>query len=166
MSKSKKETKQGRLARLIIRLNNWRRRKGYNLNPEHVLLLLPSCMQSSECQENIVNDINNCKRCGNCKVKNVVELAEELGVVVFVATGGRIALMKVLDSGIKGVVAVACELELKAGIMASPKPVVAVTNLRPNGPCTNTDVNMDEVRGALMKFIDGPEHPTLRTFCV
>jgi hypothetical protein len=83
-------------------------------------------------------------------VKDILELAEEFGVQCAVATGGRLALQRVKEDGVRGVVAVACEKELSQGIRgAFPKAVLAVTNLRPHGPCKDTDVSLLEVRKAI-----------------
>ena len=144
------------LSRMVIRWNNWRRRHQHLLvRPQNILLLLPRCLQSSHCVQNIARDIYFCRRCGQCKIKNVLELADELGVVPFVATGGRIAEQKLREAWVLAVVAVACEGELRAGIFASPKPVLAVANQRPHGPCFETDVSLDDLRRAIITLIRG-----------
>lgn len=153
MSCAYQSGQKSRVSRLVIGFNNWRRdRKQFQIRSENILLLLPRCLQFSECVQNITQDITNCKRCGRCKIKSLVEIAEELGVMPFVATGGRIAISKVLESGVQAVVALACEVELKAGILASPKPVIAIVNRRPNGPCLNTDVDVNEIRRAIFRL--------------
>ena len=71
MSDHAKNGHRSWLARTIIRLNNWRKQKNnFNVDPENVLLLLPGCIQDSDCAQNIVKDINQCKRCGNCAIKS------------------------------------------------------------------------------------------------
>ena len=146
--------KDSRAAKLVVSLNNWRmRRRLFHMKPENLLLLLPRCIQCSDCPHNIVKDIGNCMRCGRCRIKDLVEMAEEFHIPAVVAGGGRVALAKVLDCWVHGVVAVACEMELKTGILSSPKPVIAVVNLRPNGPCTDTDVDLAEVRHSIRRFI-------------
>jgi uncharacterized protein len=154
--------KKTRLARLVIFFNNWRiSRSKARISPENILLLLPRCLQFSDCKQNVTKDIANCKGCGRCKIKDLVQLAEELKVKAFVATGGRIALSKVQEPWVKGVVAIACGTELKAGILSSAKPVMAIENLRPCGPCTDTDVDMTRVREGMLRFIGSNEceHP-------
>ena len=147
----------GLVARLIIGANNYRKRKkNFNISPEKILLLLPRCLQNLECTQNIVKDIHNCKRCGRCPVKSLIELGEHYGVVPRVASGGRLALAMVLESWVEAVVAVACEAELKQGILHCPKPVLAVINQRPNGPCVSTGVDLDQVRAAVTQFL-GPD---------
>ena len=122
--------------------------------PESLLLLFPHCIQNTECKQNIKNDLNECKRCGKCRVKNLMELAEKYGVSIAVASGGRVALERVKADSVKGVVAIACEKELRIGIMAAiPKAIIAVPNLRPNGYCKNTDVLIEEVEKAVEKFV-------------
>lgn len=139
----------------VIALNNLlvkRRRK--RAKPEEVLLLIPSCLQNSECKQNLVHDVCNCKRCGSCKVCDVLDLAERYGVKPFGAAGGRIALIEAGKKQIKAVVAVACEKELREGILAAfPKAVLAVVNLRPHGPCKDTSVVLADVEEALQVFL-------------
>ncbi len=138
------------LNNLIVKL----KKKKYP--PESLLILFPHCMQNTKCKQNIKNDLNECKRCGKCKVKNLMELSEKYGVSIAVASGGRVALERVKADDVKGVVAIACEKELRVGIMASlPKAVIAVPNIRPHGYCKDTDVYIDEVIKAVEKFVNG-----------
>ncbi len=118
--------------------------------PGELLILVPSCLQNSECTATVRTDISACRRCGKCKVKDIVELAERYGVRCAVATGGRLALEMARDKGVKAVIAVACEKELRAGMKSVfPKPGLGIFNLRPNGPCKDTDVDLDEVEEAI-----------------
>lgn len=122
--------------------------------PERLLLLFPACLQYSKCKQNIRNDLGECKRCGRCKVKDILELAEEYGVEPFIATGGRLAAQKARSDEVDAIVAVACGKELRAGVLAVfPKPALAIHNSRPHGPCVDTDVDLDEVRKAIEWFL-------------
>jgi hypothetical protein len=143
----------GRMVKVWNRVTRLRRSR---CKPGNLLLLFPSCLQYSECPEAIRADLANCKRCGRCGVKDLLELAEEYGTQVAVATGGRLALQRVKAEDVKAVVAVACEKELQEGMKgAFPKPVLGVVNLRPHGPCKDTEVDVDEVRGAIEWFLRG-----------
>ncbi len=85
---------------------------------------------------------------------DLLALSEEYGVSIAVASGGRIALKRVMAEEVQGVVAIACEKELRTGLMASmPKAVFAVPNLRPHGYCVDTDVYMDDVLKAVRFFV-------------
>ena len=64
-------------------------------------------------------------------MKNLIELSEKYGVSIAVASGGRVALERVKSDDVKGVIAIACEKELRIGIMASlPKAIIAVPNIK------------------------------------
>lgn len=154
MACRKKGDNSTQFARLLIYINNWRiGRSKRRIKPENLLLLVPRCLQLSDCSQNLTKDITNCKRCGKCKIKGLNELAGELNVKAFVATGGRLALAKVQEPWVQGVVAIACGAELKTGILACQKPVIAVENLRPSGPCTDTDVDLCAVREGMMSLL-------------
>lgn len=144
-----------KLDRRIVSLNNLAvkvRRK--RTTPDGLLLLFPSCLQHSECKQNIRHDLSNCKRCGRCKVKDMLEVGDTYGIACAIATGGLLALQAVKKENVSAVVAIACEKELREGILAAlPKAVIGVVNMRPHGPCKDTDVNMAEVRKAVEWFL-------------
>ena len=139
----------------FVSLNNMMTKlRKKNCPPEGLLLLFPHCIQNSTCKQNIKHDLNECKRCGKCKVMDLLELSEEYGVSIAVASGGRIALKRVMAEEVQGVVAIACEKELRTGLMAAmPKAIYAVPNLRPYGYCVDTDVYMDDVLKAIKFFV-------------
>lgn len=124
----------------FIQLNNrvvrWRR---VRVQPREVLLLLPHCLHRQSCPRNVAHDLNECRRCGACSLGELARIRDEFGVVSCVVGGGRQALTQTRRPEIKAVVAVACDRELAQGIWAAfPKPVLAVPNRMPEGPCRNT----------------------------
>lgn len=139
----------------FVSLNNMMTRlRKKKCPPEGLLLLFPHCIQNSNCKQNIKHEINECIRCGKCKVKDLLELSEEYGISIAVASGGRIALKRVMAKEVQGVVAIACEKELRTGLMAAmPKAIYAVPNQRPYGYCVDTDVYMDDVLKAIDFFV-------------
>ncbi len=143
------------LAEMIIKLSNkiikFRKLK---VPAENLLVLAPHCLQKKECQQDVHSDINNCKSCGQCKCENLLDLSKRTGVKVVVAQGGREAIKAVKNPKVKAVIAIACEAELKAGIMAVfPKPVLAIHNSLPNGACRSTDVDFQKVEAAVKQLI-------------
>ncbi len=85
-------------------------------------------------------------------------MSEEYGISIAVASGGRIALKRVMAKEVQGVVAIACEKELRTGLMAAmPKAIYAVPNQRPYGYCVDTDVYMDDVLKAIDFFVKSYE---------
>ena len=122
--------------------------------PESILLLLPRCLQNSDCDIRLKGDLSLCRGCGRCKLKDIKALAESFGVKSLVATGGRDAARRSKENGIQVVLAVACRRELAEGIRAVfPKRVFGVRNLWPCGECLDTDVDVADVERALMRCI-------------
>jgi hypothetical protein len=139
----------------FIRLNNrvtrWRR---VQTAPGRLLLLAAHCLQGSACGQNLNRGVDQCKGCGLCPVKELLALRNRYGVRCVIASGGRQAVAAVKDPGVSAVVAVACEKELVEGILASfPKPVLAVCNTRPNGPCHDTQVQVVAIESALREML-------------
>jgi len=118
--------------------------------PEKLLILFSYCLQNSECPQKILVTLANCKRCGKCAVKSILELGEKYKVRCVVASGGAMALEKVKASGAEVIIAIACEKELSLGIKGVfPKPVAAIPNKRPKGPCKDCDVEPEKIEQAL-----------------
>ncbi len=53
-----------------------------------ILLLAPHCLQNSECPHKITLRPDNCERCGQCQVTDLLCLSERFGVKLAFATGG------------------------------------------------------------------------------
>lgn len=147
-SKERKE----RLQAVIIKLNN-RLVRLERPKARRVLLLLPHCLQVNECDIRITHDVYKCKRCGKCGIKDLIGIAEENSLSLFVATGGNLARKIVQDVRPEAIVAVACERDLSSGIADSyPLPILGIPNERPFGPCFNTKVSLAKVREAIAFF--------------
>ena len=128
---------------------------------DKLLVVTPHCLQLASCPHKVTRDPNNCKRCGGCNIGDLVALAEEMGFHFFVATGGTLARQMIYNMRPKAVLAIACERDLMSGIQdVFPLPAVGVLNIRPNGPCYNTSVDMNEVRRQLEQIIEPVPHAT------
>ncbi len=115
-----------------------------------ILILLPSCLQNSECTQKVANSTDLCLRCGRCKIADIMNLADRFGCRVAVATGGRLAMELAGRDHVRAIIAVACEVELKEGLKGVfPKPALGIVNIRPNGPCKDTDVVVEKIENAL-----------------
>jgi hypothetical protein len=124
------------------------------VKPEKLLILLPHCLQFHDCQVRITGDISNCKKCGKCKIRDLVSLTERYNMPVSVATGGTLARRIVVEKRPDIIIAVACERDLTSGIQDSfPIPVYGILNKRPFGPCYDTDIDMEMVEGAVKAFL-------------
>jgi len=126
----------------------------YKYAPDKVLLLLPRCMQNSDCTYKVTETISNCHRCGRCKISDISRICEETGIFVALAGGGTIARNLVKNTRPELIIAVACERELTSGILdVGNIPVVALINERPFGPCTNTSICVDDLKSVLDKIL-------------
>ncbi|MEF9438193.1 MAG: DUF116 domain-containing protein [Candidatus Mariimomonas ferrooxydans] len=145
--------KKDRLQGTVIDINNSLVRRFKGITAKRILLLLPHCLQRSECRLKITHDVYNCEGCGKCGIKDFTQIAKALGLDLFIATGGTIARRIVVDTNPEAIVAVACERDLSIGIVDTyPLPILGIINERPFGPCFNTRVNIDKVNDALNFF--------------
>lgn len=146
--KNRKESFQ----RSVIHLNN-KLVMAERPKTKKILLLLPHCIQIDECTIRLTHNIYNCERCGRCEIKDLIDLAEENRLNLFVATGGTIARKIVKEVMPEAIVAVACERDLSSGLVDTyPFPILGIPNERPHGPCFNTRVDLDKVRSAIQFF--------------
>ncbi|WP_459076778.1 DUF116 domain-containing protein [Herbivorax alkaliphila] len=121
---------------------------------EDVIVLLPHCLQNSDCIFKITNDISNCKACGKCTIGDVLKITREKKVRCFVLTGGTAARNIVKKLRPKMILSVACERDLTSGIIdVGNIPVIGIINKRPNGPCYNTCVDVNIFKEKLDSII-------------
>ena len=153
------------MAQKFLHYNNsitLHRVKRQKVNASEILVLLPHCLQNYDCPIKITSRIDNCKACGKCVIKTMVNLKNEYGIHVNVATGGTLARKYIKETRPKIVIAVACERDLISGIMDSfPLPVYGIFNERIHGPCFNTRVATEEIRRILTIFLGEREFVSL-----
>ena len=124
------------------------------VRPEKLLILLPHCIQNHECDVRITGNVENCKACGKCNIKDLVLLSQKYHVSISVATGGSVARRIVVEKKPDMILAVACERELASGIQDTyPMPVYGILNDRPFGPCYDTDVDLELVEKGMVTFL-------------
>lgn len=123
--------------------------------PNEILILLPHCLQNTECGIRVTVDINKCQDCGKCKITDLKRIAQKTGVHIAIATGGSLARRIIIKHKPKFIIAVACERDLVDGLIdVFPIPVYGVLNDRPFGPCINTSVAVDVIEAALQSTKD------------
>lgn len=143
------------IASSFIKVNNAlvmaARKRGKN---NSVLILLPRCIQHSKCKQKVEIDINNCKDCGLCDIADIIRICEDNKIESFVATGGNLARALIKEKRPSGVIGVACERELLSGIHdTSGLPVIGIPNVRPEGPCIDTRVDLEKLDAAVKSFL-------------
>ncbi len=139
---------------IIYMLNMLNCSHNIKVKPAEMLLLVPHCLQNSDCPYHVVHDIRNCRRCGKCQIQDLLPLKEKLGFHMAIVSGGTAARRVVAQIRPKAIVAIACERDLISGIMdIFPYPGIGVINKRPHGPCYNTQVDWDDLEDALNVFL-------------
>jgi len=122
--------------------------------PEEILMLLPHCLQNSECDIRITFDINNCVECGKCSIHQLKKLSQQYNIRIAIATGGTLARKIIVENRPKLVIAVACQRDLVSGIQeVFPIPTYGILNERPFGPCFNTTVDYKKIEYAIKNLI-------------
>lgn len=134
------------LKELYISLNNsLSKSRLEGMQKGRLLVLLPHCIQNNDCSCSITEDIQNCRRCGRCKIGEIADTVGQHGIRAAVAKGGTAARSIVKESKPDYILAVACERDLVSGIGDVGKiPVVGLINQRPNGYCNNTTLDMEK----------------------
>ena len=133
---------------------------GKRYRPSEILLLMPHCLQRSDCTVRLTYGVENCKRCGKCPILGLLDLSLKYGVHMDIATGGTIARRIVVQKRPKIILAVACERDLSSGIQDTyPLPVFGILNDRPFGPCLDTQVALDRLEEATQNFLNPEFYP-------
>lgn len=147
-----------KIHKAFIEINNRLvRSMAIKTRPDTFLILMPHCLQFQDCKFKVTKDIENCGECGKCEIVELLHLGRSYGIKLFVNTGGTSARRIVAERRPKAVVAVACERDLVSGITDSyPLPVMGVSNIRPEGYCVNTHVDIDMVKEAVKGFLGEP----------
>lgn len=143
----------------FIEINNQLVKNSHVTVPaEKVLVLLPHCLQQNRCERKLTDDISLCTGCGRCNIGEINAMCSGLGVRVALCTGGTVARKLAMEFKPHAVVAVACERDLFSGILdIRPLPAVGVLNIRPEGPCHNTRVDVSALEHAIRQIIKQPE---------
>ncbi len=102
------------------------------LNAERLLILLPRCLERTA-------------------RSLVVDRIERLAAKMVTASGGEEARKAIQENRPSLILAIACERDLISGLkdVADRIPVLAIPNRRPQGPCKNTQLPIEELDAAL-----------------
>ncbi len=128
-------------------------KSGLLVNISDILLLIPHCIQNSECRHRLTFKVENCVRCAKCDIANILYLKDKFQFSLYVVNGGTSARRIVVDSNPKLIIAIACNRDLSSGIQDTyPLPVFGILNERPYGPCFNTRCNCSKIQDAIDFF--------------
>lgn len=145
--------KNEKIEHLFIELNNKIVLKKIKKTPERILLLMPHCLQFSECEYRVTGKEIRCKMCGRCEIKDLVEISKKYDVKLSVATGGTMARSIVKRFEPDLIIATACERDLISGLKDTVSlPAIGILNERPYGPCVDTRVDIEKIARYIEKL--------------
>lgn len=126
-----------------------------NYQGSEVLILLPHCIQNSECLYKVTwEKLDNCRLCGKCGLPSIIQLKKDYGLNAVVVSGGTAARETIKKIRPKIIIAVACENDLISGLRDIRKiPVIAVLNQRSCGPCKDTSVDIGVIKSYIEQII-------------
>lgn len=144
--------------RFFIRINNKLAIKEIKQSPDNILLLMPHCLQFSDCEYRVTGKEIRCKMCGKCEIKDLMEISVKHNVNLSIATGGTMARNIVRRFKPDIIIATACERDLISGLRDTTSlPVIGILNDRPNGPCVDTKVDIQKIIN-LIDYLKGLSH--------
>ncbi len=135
-----------RVANSFIKVHNLLlRAHADELNTERLLVLLPRCLEKGIRKE-------------------VLDRTEKLAAKTVTASGGEEARKAICECRPTLILAIACERDLISGLkdVAEKIPVFALPNRRPQGPCKNTRVALDELDDTLRFIADRKQTKLVR----
>lgn len=105
------------------------------LNVERLLVLVPRCLERAARSQ-------------------VVDRIDRLAAKMVTASGGEEARQAILENRPSLILAIACERDLISGLkdIGNRIPVLAIPNKRPQGPCKNTQLPIEEL-DAVLNFL-------------
>lgn len=106
---------------------------------EKLLILLPRCLTKEQ-------------------IKEINSLKDIYPIFIHTVSGGELARKRIKELRPTAVIGVACERDLVSGIKDVGKGIslIGIPNIRPEGPCKNTLINMKELIDAIEFYVGPP----------
>ena len=125
-----------RLGNSFVKVSNSITKSLFKPKKSKILILLPRCISKDQ-------------------IISIQNMKSEYDVDVAVVGGGEQARKKVQEIRPNAVIGVACERDLVAGIkdIADKVSVIGIPNERPEGPCKNTYVDINEIKKAIEFYL-------------
>jgi hypothetical protein len=126
-----------RMANSFVKVRNALLRTNVRrVSPDQLLILLPRCLQAT-------------------LQKKLSAFANHQGIHIATVPGGEKARELVRQLKPLAVIGVACERDLLSGIqdVAEKIQVIGIPNIRPEGPCKNTIIDLREFEYAVQTFL-------------
>ncbi|OED30641.1 DUF116 domain-containing protein [Methanosphaera sp. WGK6] len=131
--------------RISIDLRNKLNEKKFKeLDAKDVIMVLPHCLRAMNCPAKLGHAGLECIKCGKCSIGTFKKISDEKGIGMYIVPGSTFIKHVIKIRKFKGVIGVACPLDLNTAMTALSNYTVQGIYLLNDG-CINTLVNEDEV---------------------
>ena len=124
--------------------NRINRYKFQTLDAKDVIMVLPHCLRSTDCPAKLGESGLECVNCGKCCIGTIKAVSDEKGIDMYIVPGSTFIKNVIKKRPFKGVIGVACPLDLNLAMMSLENYCPQGVYLLRDG-CINTIVNVDEV---------------------
>ncbi len=124
--------------------NRINRDKFKQLEAKDVIMVLPHCLRSTDCPAKLNESGIACVKCGKCCIGTIKSVSDKKGIDVYIVPGSTFIKNVVKKRPFKGVIGVACPVDLNLAMMSLDKFCPQGVYLLKDG-CINTIVDVDEV---------------------
>ena len=118
--------------------------KFITLDAKDVIMVLPHCLRATNCPAKLGESGLECVNCGNCCIGTIKSISDVKGIDLYIVPGSTFIKNVLKKRLFKGVIGVACPLDLNLAMMSLEKFCVQGVYLLRDG-CINTIVDVDEV---------------------
>ena len=137
-----------------INWNNGRVKESFRFSiPKSILILLPRCIHDGACKQDVTADIELCKKCGLCPVRDILILKEKFNLPVKIAHESAIAYRYARELDPELTIAIACNDRLFKGITRVWKIAsFCIPLLIGTDQCKNRSLSIKELEEILRMF--------------
>ena len=118
--------------------------KFIELYAKDVIMVLPHCLRAPNCPAILGESGLECVSCGKCSIGIIKEISQKKGIDMYIVPGSTFIKNVLKKRSFKGVIGVACPVDLNLAMMSLEDYCVQGVYLLKDG-CINTLVDVDEV---------------------
>jgi uncharacterized protein len=131
------------------------------------LVLLPHCIQASDCKARITADLGNCSGCGRCPAGDVLTNVLSANWNCQVNNRSHKVYREVREFKPDLIVAVSCADRLLKGLTKLPEvPSYAIPLRMPHGMCVDTDFSVPHLSAAMAALVEPKREENIQTLKV
>jgi len=155
---------EGRWLRSFCAWNNQRVSRIFTAKKaQRAVILLPHCIQSTDCGAPVVENLLSCFRCGKCVVGSAAQAVLKHNWDLRLSPRSRAAYSEARKSHPDLIIAVACPDRLAKGLIRLPEmPSYAIPLELPHGMCIDTTFDFQRLARAMNTFAEPCHAPTIQ----